>query len=467
MSRYEKIEKIGEGQYGVVYKAKDKQTSEIVALKRMRLDQDGIPCGAVREIAFLKKLRHDNIVRLLDVVYSGGSEQNMPSIDGCQNAGGFQSRGVGDPSVHGSKSSKYHRREAQRYNELTGHRANNPKLTLVFEFLDYDLSKFMQKQGEGQGLEADTIRCFMRQLLCAVEFCHRHMILHRDLKPQNLLISDVEQDGDRTLRLADFGLARSFTIPKTRGVHEDVTLWYQSPELLLGSAVVSTAIDMWSVGCIFAEMGLGRPPFMGRNDADQLRQIVQFLGTPSTLEWPSMNKYPLSGITFERLEFLDRLPPAPIVAEYYRQEKKHLVEEQRKMKNASQNQGHSDMRSNSVDLDEKSTRAEVGGGSAAMQGAGKLNIDVDEKEPELEQDESALKCESEEAEREGEEEADYREEEGFERLASSLGPDGVDLLLKILKYEPSERLSAADALRHPYFLSEERIMMTALRAKET
>ena len=199
MERYQKMEKIGEGTYGVVYKAKDRVTGEIIALKKIRLEaeDEGIPSTAIREISLLKELQHPNIVRLYDVVH------------------------------------------------------RERKLTLVFEFLDQDLKKYLDVCDSGLGLP--IMKSFLYQLLTGVAYCHHHRVLHRDLKPPNLLINREGQ-----LKLADFGLARAFGIPVRSYTHEVVTLWYRAPDVLLGSRKYSTPVDIWSVGCIFAEMANGR-----------------------------------------------------------------------------------------------------------------------------------------------------------------------------------------------------------------
>jgi cyclin-dependent kinase len=129
------------------------------------------------------------------------------------------------------------------------------RLTLVFEYLDQDLKKYLDIC-EG-GLEATILKSFLYQLLCGVAFCHTHRVLHRDLKPQNLLIN---REGK--LKLADFGLARAFGIPVRSYTHEVVTLWYRAPDVLMGSRTYSTPVDIWSVGCIFAEMATPKPLFV-------------------------------------------------------------------------------------------------------------------------------------------------------------------------------------------------------------
>jgi len=233
MEKYTKVSKLGEGTYGVVYKARNKDTGEIVALKRIRLDSidEGVPCTAIREISLLKELVHPSIVRLYDVIYT------------------------------------------------------ERKLTLVFEYLDQDLKKHMDDCG-GE-LPPAKIKMFMFQLLRGIAFCHEHRVLHRDLKPQNLLINKRGE-----LKLADFGLARAFGIPVRTFSHEVVTLWYRAPDVLMGSTKYSTPIDMWSAGCIFAEMATGRPLFPGSNVQDQLTRIFKILGTPNPTTWPAVIELP-------------------------------------------------------------------------------------------------------------------------------------------------------------------------------
>ena len=233
MERYMKLEKIGEGTYGVVYKAKDRVTGEVVALKKIRLDaeDEGIPSTAIREISLLKELQHQNIVRLYDVVHT------------------------------------------------------ERKLTLVFEYLDQDLKKYLDVCHGG--LELPVMRSFLYQLIRGVAYCHQHRVLHRDLKPQNLLIN---REGE--LKLADFGLARAFGIPVRSYTHEVVTLWYRAPDVLMGSRRYSTPVDIWSIGCIFAEMSNGRPLFPGTSESHQLQLIFRHLGTPNEEIYPDIGDLP-------------------------------------------------------------------------------------------------------------------------------------------------------------------------------
>lgn len=283
INRYEKSEKIGEGTYGVVYKATDRYTGRTskhqacsltvillyrrlgpphmpatnfipfhtldklannarhpaphrcsgwserttqrtqhvscsiiprrpcraVALKKIRLDneEEGVPSTAIREISLLKELSHRSVVSLLDVVHS------------------------------------------------------RHKLYLVFEFLDLDLKRLMDSNPSFRTFHT-LIKFYLYQMLDGIRFCHEHRILHRDLKPQNLLIDK----NNNYLKLADFGLARAFGVPVRPYTHEVVTLWYRAPEILMGSKTYSVPVDIWSIGCIFAEMINHQPLFAGDSE---------------------------------------------------------------------------------------------------------------------------------------------------------------------------------------------------------
>jgi serine/threonine protein kinase len=161
------------------------------------------------------------------------------------------------------------------------------KLMLVFEYMDKDLKKYMDSRGGGGQLDYITIKSFMHQLLQGIAFCHENRVLHRDLKPQNLLINNKGQ-----LKLADFGLARAFGIPVNTFSNEVVTLWYRAPDVLLGSRTYNTSIDIWSAGCIMAEMYTGRPLFPGTTNEDQLQKIFRLMGTPSERSWPGISQFP-------------------------------------------------------------------------------------------------------------------------------------------------------------------------------
>uniref|UniRef100_A0A023GBR0 cyclin-dependent kinase n=1 Tax=Amblyomma triste TaxID=251400 RepID=A0A023GBR0_AMBTT len=228
METYTKLDKLGEGTYAMVFKGKSRLTDNLVALKEIRLEhEEGAPCTAIREVSLLKDLKHNNIVTLHDI-------------------------------VHTEKS-----------------------LTLVFEYLEKDLKQYMDDCGNF--LSMNTVKCFLFQLLRGLAYCHGRRILHRDLKPQNLLINERGE-----LKLADFGLARAKSVPIKTFSNEVVTLWYRPPDVLLGSTDYSTSIDMWGVGCIFYEMASGRPLFPGSTVEDELHLIFRTLGTPTEATWPGI-----------------------------------------------------------------------------------------------------------------------------------------------------------------------------------
>lgn len=227
---YTKLDKLGEGTYATVYKGRSKLTNNLVALKEIRLEHDeGAPCTAIREVSLLKELKHNNIVTLHDI-------------------------------VHTDKS-----------------------LTLVFEFLDRDLKQYMEDHANFMTI--NNIKIFLYQLLRGLAYCHKRQILHRDLKPQNLLINDKGE-----LKLADFGLARAKSVPIKTFSNEVVTLWYRPPDVLLGETNYNTSIDMWGVGCILFEMAAGRPLFPGSDVRDQLENIFKVLGTPTEEVWPGISQ---------------------------------------------------------------------------------------------------------------------------------------------------------------------------------
>lgn len=163
---------------------------------------------------------------------------------------------------------------------------SDKKLTLVFEHCDQDLKKYFDSlNGE---IDPEIVKSFFYQLLRGLAFCHSHNVLHRDLKPQNLLINESGE-----LKLADFGLARAFGIPVRCYSAEVVTLWYRPPDVLFGAKLYTTSIDMWSAGCIFAELAnAGRPLFPGSDVDDQLKRIFKLLGTPTEETWPGHTTLP-------------------------------------------------------------------------------------------------------------------------------------------------------------------------------
>ncbi|KAK5978186.1 Cell division control protein 2 cognate, partial [Trichostrongylus colubriformis] len=232
LAKFDGLKKIGEGTYGVVFRGVHKRSGKQVALKKISLERDneGVPSTCIREICLLKDLNHRNIVRLYDVIHSG------------------------------------------------------MQLYLVFEFIDRDLKSLLDGL-PGKRLPAEHAKSFLWQLLQALAYCHTRRVLHRDLKPQNLLV-----DNSGVIKLADFGLARNFSIPSRVYTHEVVTLWYRAPEILLGGRYYSTAIDVWSLGCIFSEMVSGTPLFAGDSEIDQLFRIFKILGTPTPEMWSGVEK---------------------------------------------------------------------------------------------------------------------------------------------------------------------------------
>lgn len=239
---FQKLEKIGEGTYGVVYKAREKKTERIVALKKIRLENEneGIPATTIREILLLKNLKHSTIVELSDVIY------------------------------------------------------NNNKMYLVFEYVELDLRRYLDKlYDDGQKVDDCTVRKLFQQLLTAMEHCHSRNIFHRDLKPQNILINGA---GD--IKLADFGLGRAAGVPLRTYTTEVVTLWYRPPELLLGCKYYDASVDIWSAACIMAEIVLMKPFLPGDSEIDQLFKIFKMLGTPSNALWPNVENFPNYKVEF-------------------------------------------------------------------------------------------------------------------------------------------------------------------------
>lgn len=217
-----------------MFKGRNRNTGELVALKEIHLDsEEGTPSTAIREISLMKELKHENIVALHDVIHTEN------------------------------------------------------KLMLVFEAMDLDLKKYMDTRGDRGSLDYITIKSFMHQLLQGIAFCHENRVLHRDLKPQNLLLTNQGK-----LKIGDFGLARAFGIPVNTFSNEVVTLWYRAPDVLLGSRTYNTSIDIWSAGCIMAEMYTGRPLFPGTTNEDELQKIFRLLGTPSEQSWPGISQFP-------------------------------------------------------------------------------------------------------------------------------------------------------------------------------
>ncbi|KAH9946780.1 Pkinase-domain-containing protein [Amylocystis lapponica] len=235
---YERLNSIEEGSYGVVFRARDKLTGDIVALKKLKLDEEknGFPITALREINSLMVCRHENVVGIREVV-------------------------VGDT--------------------LT-------QVFIVMDFIEHDLKTLLTVM-PSPFLQSE-VKTLLLQLLSAVAYCHERWILHRDLKTSNLLMNNRG-----TIKVADFGLARRYGDPVGVGglTQLVVTLWYRAPEILLGATTYSTAVDMWSVGCIFAELLLKEPLFQAKGEIEMLSMIFKLLGSPAN-SWPEFNALPLA-----------------------------------------------------------------------------------------------------------------------------------------------------------------------------
>ncbi|XP_048694103.1 cyclin-dependent kinase 6 isoform X3 [Caretta caretta] len=256
--QYECVAEIGEGAYGKVFKARDlKNGGRFVALKRVRVQtsEEGMPLSTIREVAVLRHLEtfeHPNVVRLFDVCTVSRTDRET-------------------------------------------------KLTLVFEHVDQDLTTYLDKVPE-PGVPMETIKDMMLQLLRGLDFLHSHRVVHRDLKPQNILVTSSGQ-----IKLADFGLARiySFQMALTSVV---VTLWYRAPEVLLQSSY-ATPVDLWSVGCIFAEMFRRKPLFRGNSDVDQLGKIFDVIGLPEEEDWPSDVALPRHAFNSRPPQLIEKFVP--------------------------------------------------------------------------------------------------------------------------------------------------------------
>ncbi|CAG0879204.1 unnamed protein product [Darwinula stevensoni] len=232
------LNRIEEGTYGVVYRARDKRTDEIVALKRLKMEKEkeGFPITSLREINTLLKAQHQNIVTVREIVV--GSDMD--------------------------------------------------KIYIVMDYVEHDLKSLMETmKTKNHMFVFSEIKTLMIQLLHAVAHLHDNWILHRDLKTSNLLLSHKG-----VLKVGDFGLAREYGSPLKPYTPVVVTLWYRAPELLLGVKEYSTPIDLWSVGCIFGELIAMEPMFQGKSDIDQLNKIFKDLGTPNEKIWPGYSELP-------------------------------------------------------------------------------------------------------------------------------------------------------------------------------
>ncbi|XP_055495322.1 cyclin-dependent kinase-like 4 isoform X2 [Leucoraja erinacea] len=218
MEKYEKLAKIGEGSYGVLFKSRNKDTGQVVAIKIFVESEDDplIKKIAMREIRMLKQLKHDNLVNLLEVF----------------------------------------RRKR--------------KLHLVLEYYDHTVLNELERYP--RGLPEAMVKNIMWQMLQAVSFCHKHNCIHRDVKPANILITK-----QGIIKLCDFGFTRMLNRWDDYADHV-ATRWYRAPELLVGESQYGAAVDIWALGAVFAELVSGQALWPGKSDLDQIYFIIRTLG---------------------------------------------------------------------------------------------------------------------------------------------------------------------------------------------
>eukprot|EP01035_Chromulina_nebulosa_P019760 gene19760-25693_t len=249
---------VGSGTFGDVFKAFDRDTKELLALKKIKINEksQGFPVTTIREIRILKSLDHENIVKLKEMIV-------------------YQDNDDDDESLNTYKLKK-------------------GDIFMVFEYVPFDLSGLL-KTKEANITEMH-IKSYMKQLLRGIHHLHLNKILHRDIKPANILITS-----SNVLKIADWGLARTYMNSQKQNLTNPVvTLWYRSPELVLGAKHYGSEVDIWSVGCLFCELKTRVAPLQASTEVQQLEKIYQLVGSPTNelkekySQYPDYGKYTMS-----------------------------------------------------------------------------------------------------------------------------------------------------------------------------
>ncbi|GFR08443.1 cyclin-dependent kinase-like 1, partial [Trichonephila clavata] len=248
MERYEKVSKIGEGSYGVVFKCRSRENGQLVAIKKYVETEDDplIKKIALREIRMLKQLKHPNLVNLIEVF----------------------------------------RRKR--------------KLHLVFEYCDHTVLDILEKHAKG--VPEQLTKRILWQTIHAINFCHQHNCIHRDVKPENILLTK-----EGVVKLCDFGFARNLS-PGENYTDYVATRWYRAPELLVGDTHYGPEVDVWAIGCVAAELIRGEALWPGKSDVDQLYLIRRTLGelTPRHLQIFKKNDF-FNGVSIPEVDTRETL----------------------------------------------------------------------------------------------------------------------------------------------------------------
>ncbi|KAK0629442.1 meiotic mRNA stability protein kinase SSN3 [Bombardia bombarda] len=368
--RYKVIGFISSGTYGRVYKAHGKQgqTGEF-AIKKFKPDKEGeqinytgISQSAVREMALCSELSHQNVIKLIEIILE----------DKC--------------------------------------------IYMVFEYAEHDLLQIIHHhtQQPRHPIPPATIKSIMFQLLNGCQYLHTNWVLHRDLKPANIMVTSSGE-----VKIGDLGLARLFQKPLHSLFSGDkvvVTIWYRAPELLLGSRHYTPAIDMWAVGCIFAELLSLRPIFKGEEakmdskktvpfQRNQMQKIVDIMGLPTKERWPLLTTMP----EYSHLSSLQ--PPLSAAHHHHHHQHQHHYQAQRQASGGSH-----------LEKWYYNTINQNAGGAGPAPGAASLQ---------------------------------------------SLGAEGYKLLTGLLEYDPEKRLSAAAALQHPFFSTGDKVSANCFEGIKT